>query len=201
MNSEEHSGRRRLRDLVVHAISLVRRGANRRQFVVREAGKEVIERPVRVVKTDPMRKVVYGVVYAPDEIDTEGDTMSVGEIERAAYDFLKAQRTSHVDADHDGLLGRGYVAESWLVRRGDPLFAGEPEGAWAVGIKVTDEATWGRIEQGDLRAFSLAGFARAEPLVREEAGRAERRTAGRQSVMGGEDAAPRGKGYRGLSIL
>jgi len=51
-------------------------------------------------------------------------------------------RTQQIDADHDGEVKKGFVAESWIVRQGDPLFAEEPEGAWVVGIKVIDEATW-----------------------------------------------------------
>ena len=63
-----------------------------------------------------------------------------------------AGRSQQVDSNHDGEAGKGFVAESWLVRVGDSLFAEEPEGAWAVGIKVVDAETWSRVEKGNSRA-------------------------------------------------
>lgn len=102
---------------------------------------EIVEKTVRIVKSDSKRRVAYGIVLAPDEHDDEHDTISAEEIEKAAYSFMYAGRYQQVESDHDGEAGKGFVAESWLVRSGDPLFAEEPDGAWAVGIKVTDVET------------------------------------------------------------
>ncbi len=195
----------RIKDLVVHAISLVARGANRRTFIRRAAAEAEVspaEAPeTALLKMDAPRRMVYGIVYAPNETDTEGDTMTAADIERAAYGFLQSRRSACIDADHDHAAARGYVAESWLVRAGDPMFPAEPEGAWAVGIKVTDPDTWARIERGELKALSLAGVGRREPAPEPEAvaalgasiERLERAAAGRRSVVGGAPTdAPRG---------
>lgn len=72
--------------------------------------------------------VVYGVVLALDELDDEKDTIDRAEIEKAAYAFMLAGRTQQIDADHDGEVKKGFVAESWIVRQGDPLFVEEPKG-------------------------------------------------------------------------
>ena len=95
--------------------------------------------------------MVYGIVYAPDETDTQSDTMSSDEIEQTAYDFMRARRTTSVDTNHSFEEGAGFVAESWLVKENDPLFAKEPAGAWTVGIKVTDEEVWERVIKGELK--------------------------------------------------
>ncbi len=154
--------------LKVHFISLVESPANKRQFLVKQAaledGVEVVEKTIWIVKSDSKRRVAYGIVLAPDEIDDEQDTISAEEIEKAAYTFMQAGRSQQVDSDHDGAAGKGFVAESWLVRVGDPLFAEEPEGAWAVGIKVTDAETWARVEKGELTGFSVAGLAKRTPV-------------------------------------
>ena len=160
-----------LSQLRVHFISLVESPANKRQFLVKQAahedGVEIVEKTVRIAKNDSKRRVAYGIVLAPDEVDDEQDTISAEEIEKAAYGFMQAGRSQQVDSDHDGDAGKGFVAESWLVRSGDPLFAEEPDGAWAVGIKVTDAETWDRVEKGELTGFSVAGLARRTPVELE----------------------------------
>ena len=160
-----------LSGLKVHFISLVESPANKRQFLVKQAALEdeveIVEKTVRITKSDSKRRVAYGIVLAPDEVDDEHDTISKQEIEKAAYAFMQAGRSQQVDSDHDGEAGKGFVAESWLVRRGGPLFAEESDGAWAVGIKVTDVETWERVEKGELTGFSVAGLAKRTPVEAE----------------------------------
>ena len=134
----------RLADLSVAFISLVEAPANQRSLLVKSASadQQVFERQVVIVKQDVARRIAYGLVLVPDEVDDWRDTSTAEEIEKAAYAFMLAGRTQQIDADHDGEVKKGFVAESWIVRQGDPLFAKEPEGAWVVGIKVIDEATW-----------------------------------------------------------
>ncbi len=114
-----------LSGLKVHFISLVESPANKRQFLVKQAaledGVEIVEKTVRIAKSDSKQRVAYGIVLAPDEVDDEHDTISTEEIEKAAYAFMQAGRSQQVDSDHDGSAGKGFVAESWLVRVGDPL--------------------------------------------------------------------------------
>ena len=169
--------KRRLRNLRVTFVSLVERGANGRRVIAKAdvegadgagggADAVLVDTPVRIVKRDDVRRVVYGVVYAPDCVDSEGDTMTAAEIEKAAYGFLREARTGAVDRQHDEVPVAGaYVAESWLVRAGDALFPGEVEGAWAVGIKVDDAATWADVEAGRIGGLSLMGEAQVEDMV------------------------------------
>ena len=164
--------RRRLRALDVLHISLVDAGANRRTVLAKSvAGAPVanVETTVRIAKRDDARRVVYGVVYAPDECDAHGDTMTGEEIEKAAYRFMREARTANVDKQHDGACEHGYVAESWLVREGDALFPDEAEGTWAVGVKVENAETWAAVEAGEITGLSLAGNAETEQLQDEGA--------------------------------
>ena len=165
--SSADSPGRQLTDLQVHFISLVESAANGRTFLAKEAkasGLDVIRKDVPILKTDDVRHMVYGIVYAPDETDSQGDTMKAEDIEKAAYDFMRKRRTTAVDTDHNFEEGSGFVAESWLVKEDDCLFPEEIEGAWAVGIKVTDIETWKRVEKGELKGLSLAGLARVVDL-------------------------------------
>lgn len=163
--------RRKLRDVQVRFLSLVPAAANQRTVLVKSAegsGRTVLEKELSIARTDALRRIVYGIVYAPDEVDTDGDTIDADEIEKAAYDFMHEGRTGQIDSDHDGVPGKGFVAESWIIRPGDPLFTGETPGAWAVGIKVTDAGTWQRLEKGELRGISMAGLARPEAIAKAD---------------------------------
>ncbi|HHL73204.1 MAG TPA: hypothetical protein ENJ29_11915 [Bacteroidetes bacterium] len=162
--------KRKLKNVEVLYISLVDAGANKKKIIWKSAdsGSPDIERLFRILKVDAEKRMVYGIVYAPGEVDTEGDTMEAEEIEKMAYNFMAKRRTTNVDLQHDFEGDEGFVAESWLVRKNDPLFSEEPEGAWAVGIKVTNDDTWEAVKKGDIGGLSMGGFSEAEPLGKAE---------------------------------
>lgn len=151
----------RLKNLDVQWISLVRNPANGLPLLLKDANAK----PFRVLKTDEERRMVYGIVYAPDVVDSQGDFADRFEIERAAHGFLKANRSAQVDANHgfEALPG-AYVAESWIVRAADPEFADWLPHAWAVGIKIEDAALWSAVKAGEYSGLSLAGAAEREPV-------------------------------------
>ena len=124
----------RLEDLSVAFISLVEAPANQRSLLVKSASadQQVFERQVVIVKQDAARRIAYGLVLVPDEVDDWNDTISPDEIEKAAYHFMRSGATTQIDTDHDRDAAKGYVAESWIVREGDALFPEEMPGAWRV---------------------------------------------------------------------
>ena len=167
----------RLTGVDVRYISLAGRPKNGRAMILKgdlAESETVIERETRIVKADPVRRMAYGVVYAPDDVDADGHTMSAAEIERAMLGFMAKGRVGAVDTDHDEATGGAYVAESWLVKAGDDgatldaTFPGEAAGTWAVGIKVDDAATWDRIEKGEITGLSFAGVAAVEAIPADE---------------------------------
>lgn len=152
----------RLTNLSVSFISLVRLPATGKPLTLKSANGARAE-TIRIVKSDDERMIAFGIVYAPDQIDSHGDTADALTIRRAAYEFMREGRAKNVDREHSFSQEQAYVAESWLVKAGDPLFPDEPEGAWAVGIQITDPDTWKELKSGAIAGISLAGIARAEP--------------------------------------
>jgi hypothetical protein len=148
----------KLTDLTVEWISLVKRPANGRGLILKAADSR--GRPLRLVKADGRLHRLYGIVYAPDEMDAHGDWADAQTIRKAADDFMRSGRAPQVDKEHDFTPVLAFVAESWLVRKGDPLFPDEREGAWAVGIQIEDAELWAAIEAGEVEGISLAGTAR-----------------------------------------
>lgn len=152
----------KLTDLSVSFLSLVKTPATGKGLTLKSKDGH---RPAAfdlVVKNDDMMRA-YGVVYAPDQEDAHGDTADADTIRRAATEFMREERLKNIDTEHSFTSEMAFVAESWLVRSGDPLFPDEPEGAWAVGIQVGDPDLWKQLKSGELTGISLAGIARMEP--------------------------------------
>ena len=153
-----------LRDMKVDFISLVSKGANGKRIIwkagdKRPEGADAFETPLRKLVKSDEKRVVYGIVYGPGQVDSQGEYAEKGEIERAAYGFMKGLRLLNVDAQHDFDPKAAFVAESWITKGADPLFPDEPEGSWAVGIRVEDEALWESVKKGELAGLSMAGYA------------------------------------------
>lgn len=158
-----------LRNIDVHMISLVKAGANGKAIILkRDAVSGVAARnwTVPVRKYDEAEGIVYGIVYSPGEVDSQGDTATAEEIRRAAYGFMKALRAREIDKDHDGDQRSAYVCESWIVKEDDrdPVFPAESAGTWAVGIKLEDEALKEAVRKGEIAGLSMAGTADRVPL-------------------------------------
>ncbi len=152
----------KLTDLSVSFLSLVKTPATGKGLTLKAAEGQ---RPAAfdlVVKNDDMMRA-YGVVYAPDQEDAHGDTADADTIRRASTEFMREGRLKNIDTEHSFTSEMAFVAESWLVRKGDTLFPDEPEGAWAVGIQIGDPDLWKQLKSGELTGISLAGIARMEP--------------------------------------
>lgn len=149
-----------LKNIDIRFISLVKAGANNRHIVWKSAEGDVPELvTVPIVKTVDEKRMVYGIVYAPDDIDTQGEYAVASEIEDSAHRFMRGLHLHNVDKQHSYNPEEAYVAESWIVRKGDPIFPKEKEGSWAVGIKVEGEDLWGDVKKGEVKALSMAGTA------------------------------------------
>ncbi len=154
---------KRLKNIVVEFISLVTMPATGLPLILKneQAKASLFE----LKKADEDRQIAYGVVYAPGIVDAQGEFTDSAEIEAAAYRFMKDKKVDQVDQNHDFQpLPGAYVAESWIVKMGDPWF-GELPGSWAVGIKVDDDAVWERLKKGELWGFSMAGLAEREAVA------------------------------------
>ncbi len=158
----------KLKDLSVSFLSLVATPATGKGLTLKH---DKGQRPAAfdlVIKNDDMMRA-YGVVYAPNQEDAHGDSADVDTIRKAQAEFMREGRLKNIDTEHSFTSEMAYVAESWLIRKGDPLFSDEPEGAWAVGIQVGDPDLWKQLKSGELTGISLAGIARMEPSENDPA--------------------------------
>jgi len=188
----------RMKETDVLFISLVPAGANKRQVIFKAAGTDeagrVFDRALVVRKADDGRQVIYGIAYSagsPSATDTQDDFAEAAEVESMAYGFMAKGRTAWgVDRDHTyRALESAFVAESWLVRKGDPIFgAPEDEGAWAVGIKIADRSLYEELKKTGYRGLSIAGTCDREEVAKQTAGDESGWLAKVRRLLGKEDA-------------
>lgn len=128
----------------------------------------------KILKRDDDKFLVFGwASVASDKdgkviVDSQGDTIPIAELEKAAYNFVL----------HDGIVaamhrryGVAHLVES-MVFTPDKLETlglakdALPQG-WFVGFKVTDAETWQKLKNGDYKSFSIGGRATREAATNE----------------------------------
>lgn len=105
-------------------------------------------------KSDAKKQIVWGEVYVPYTMDSQGDFMEPEVIEKMAHDFLRSGLTKSVDTEHSLQTNGSCVVESFVARDGDQHF---PEGSWVVGVHIPDSVTWAMVEKGEINGFSMYG--------------------------------------------
>ena len=103
---------------------------------------------------------VFGEVYAPNFVDTDGESMTAEDIRKMAHDFIASGRVRSLDTNHNHILSGAEVVESFIARKGDPDYA---EGAWVLGVRMTDGELWNAIKAGEVNSFSFDATIRTEP--------------------------------------
>ncbi|EJV42168.1 hypothetical protein IEK_05834 [Bacillus toyonensis] len=159
--------KRKLKNLQVSHVSFVENGANQRKFFLTKSEEQPnFEKPVKVIKSDDeAERLVYGIVYEPDTIDSHGDFADEKTIEKAAHEFMLKYR--QIDKNHDFVAGVGEVVESYIAPA-DMELNGEPvkKGTWILTTKA-DEETWEAVKKGEFQGYSLAGVAETEVIEEE----------------------------------
>lgn len=160
----------KLKDAKITHISLVDKGANGVPFaIIKDAGKNSIQKQVQIAKIDDDKRIVKGVVYQPDVADAHDDQMDEVEIEKAAHLFMEKQHTYNIDKQHDLEVDKGFVIESYIAPCDMTL--GEQQiskGSWVAAVKVTDDDTWEDIKKGEITGFSMWGVGKREEIEEEE---------------------------------
>jgi len=109
-----------------------------------------------ISKSDDDERIVFGVVYEPDEEDTQGDYATAEEIRKAAYSFMENGQTYHVM--HKGAEVPVCVLESYLApvefQMGEETVK---KGTWLLGSRIPEGEMWTDIKSGELAGYSMGG--------------------------------------------
>ena len=109
---------------------------------------------VKIEKTDEVNKVVKGVVYCAGQVDTDGETMTIEDVQKSCWNFLALRKEKNIDIQHDWQESGCYVVESYMTEKEDTNF---PEHSWVMAVKCTDDI-FDKVIKGDLNGFSFGGY-------------------------------------------
>ena len=109
---------------------------------------------VKITKTDKIHKVVKGIVYTAGDVDTDGETLSKEDVQKACWNFLAQRKEKNIDIQHDWQQSGCYVVESYFTEKDDPDF---PAYSWVMATKCTDEI-FEKVQSGELNGFSFGGY-------------------------------------------
>ena len=125
-------------------------------------GLDVCELTGPIVMKSANKQIAYAAVLVPGEEDSDGEVVTKEKIEEAAHEWMQSYR--NVDLQHT-LNNVAVPIESYLLPMEMEVdMAGVktvlPEGTWILASKVLDEATWDRVEKGELTGYSVMGIKR-----------------------------------------
>ena len=117
----------------------------------------------KILKVDEEQRIIYGwasvsTVDGMHLVDKQGDVVPMDVLTKAVNDFMENERvgkTMHVGEQTGVILHSMPVSKEIAEALGIQT---KLEG-WIVGYKVYDDEVWKMVKSGELRAFSIGGFA------------------------------------------
>ena len=110
-----------------------------------------------IAKIDDEQRKVYGIVLEPDEVDTQGDTITASEIEKAADGFIA--KAGAIGLRHRKIAKGVTLTDSYVTQGATTLGKTKlKKGTWIIGIKIENEAIWQGVKNGEYNGFSVGGF-------------------------------------------
>lgn len=100
---------------------------------------------------------ILGVVLEPNEIDSQGDTISPEEIRQAAHRYM--EDFGNVGLQHQTFVnGKIKILESYICPC-DAEIGGQlvKAGTWLMGFRVLDKSIWEAVKEGLLTGLSIGG--------------------------------------------
>ncbi len=106
----------------------------------------------RFFKVNDEKRIVYGVVLIPWEVDLQGDILTDEEVEKAAHKFVESFQ--EVDEMHEisdvGVLLESYIAPCNFVMDGIEVV----KGSWILVTRAKEDV-WEKIKNNELVGYSV----------------------------------------------
>lgn len=149
----------KLRNVSISFVSLVDKAANKKEFAIvkNEDGTETFKNFCPIIKKNTDKQEVTAIVYEPNVKDSQGDEMTVEEIEKAQRSH--AMNGFGSDIQHSFSKEKKlHLVESWITKSDTKI--GEQEvkkGTWMQTVFVDDTKIWKSIKEGKFTGFSMGG--------------------------------------------
>jgi DNA adenine methylase len=122
------------------------------------AKRGTFTKPVPILKFDDQR-IITGIVMEPGSTDTQGDQVSLPEVEKAMFSWAEGQKA--IGLQHQSIITDAItVLENWIARE-DSTINGQAvvKGSWLMSLRVNDDSLWAAVKSGAISGFSIGGTA------------------------------------------
>lgn len=126
-----------------------------------------IENRFAILEKNEEQRIVWGWAYVSEKddaivVDHSGEMIDADLVQKAAHGFVRDSRAGGVV--HEALAGE--IVDSLFFSKDVQRALGIDLGkvGWFIGMKVHDADAWARVKSGELRMFSIGGFAEWEEM-------------------------------------
>ena len=126
----------------------------------KDFNKELEEGNLTIVsfsKVDEEERIVTGIVYLPDEVDSHGDFMKESTIRKMMITWMLHYQTYKLQ--HSDKVSKAQVVECFLApvtyASGTTVIT---KGAWLLSSKVNDDKVWDGVKSGKITGYSIGGW-------------------------------------------
>lgn len=121
-----------------------------------------------IAKKDTKQRIVYGWASIIEKggkpvVDHQKDVISEENLVKVVHGYVREARVGK--AMHKGEK-TGELVESIVFTKElqKALGIDLAQVGWFVGYKITDDATWAKVEKGELKSFSIGGRGKREAI-------------------------------------
>lgn len=112
---------------------------------------------VEFCKSDSDKRLVYGIVYEPDVVDSDGHFSTSDVIEETAHEYMADYQ--NINLMHEQPLGPDIkVVESYIApidfNMGNQYVR---KGSWVMVVRILNDELWQAVKEGKLNGFSIEG--------------------------------------------
>lgn len=130
------------------------------ELIKRDLAKRVSQF-VKIEKVDDEKQLIYGIVYEPDVVDSQGDYADAGEIEKACHNFM--ENYQNMSLMHKELVNEDVKIVECSIAQADFTLGvrAVKKGTWILVSHVISKDIWKEVKSGKLTGYSLEGSARS----------------------------------------
>src|SRR5690606_2060494 len=127
----------------------------------------LVTKSATVVKSEDgaEERYILGIVLEPNEVDSQGDTISEDEIRRAAHRYMEEH--GNVGLQHTILINeKAKVIESYIAPTSFEIEGqAVKKGTWLMAFHVIDDEVWNAAKSGVIGGLSMGGTGTRTPLA------------------------------------
>jgi len=140
-----------------------RAAAEKRLAQISRFKGEALQFEVKFAGADEEKKLVYGIVLVPNDVDLHEEAVNADEVEKAAHGYMKSPM---VIGDGHVKKAKAYPVESYIYN--PDMLKDVKKGSWIMAVKVKSDVIWEGIKNGDYTGLSIGALVRRSAVEEED---------------------------------